>query len=60
MAHQASGAAGPADPHEVALIQGVGDERVVVTAAMSRFEAALLKSDALADEDSPAGAKRTR
>jgi hypothetical protein len=60
MAQQVVGAAGPTDPQDVALIQGVGDERVVVAAALSRFVASLLKSDALADDDSSTRAKRTR
>ena len=60
MAQQAAGAAGPADPQVVALMQGVGDERVAVAAALARFEAALVKSDALGDDDVSAGAKRTR
>ena len=42
------------------MIQGVGDERVVVAAAFAHFEAALLKSDALGVDDSSAGAKRVR
>ncbi len=58
MAHQAAIAASPADPKEVAPIQGGGDERIIVVAALIRFKAALLKSDALADDDSLAGAKR--
>ena len=60
MAQQAAGAAGPADPQVVAVMQGVGDERVAVAAALARFEAALVKSDALGDDDVSAGAKRTR
>ncbi len=60
MAHQAAGAAGPANPQAVALIEGVADERVTVAASLARFEAALVKSDALGDDDVSAGAKRTR
>ena len=60
MAQQAAGAAGPADPQVVALIQGVGDERVAVEAALARFETTLLKSDALGVDDSSARAKRVR
>ncbi len=60
MAQQAARTAGSADPQEVALIKGVSDERVVVAVFKARFEAALLKSDALADIDSSAGAKRVR
>jgi len=41
-------------------MQGVGDERVAVAAAMARFEAALVKSDALGDDDVTAVAKRIR
>ncbi len=60
MAHLAAGAAGAADPQVVALIQGIGDERVVVGAATTRFAAPAAKSDALADDDNSAGAKRAR
>ena len=60
MAQQVAEAAGPADPQVVALMQGVGDESVAVAAALARFEAALVKSDALGDDDVSAGAKRIR
>ena len=60
MAQQAARAAGPADPQVVALMQGVGDERVAVATALARFEAALVKSDAFGDDDVSAGAKRIR
>ena len=60
MVHQAAKAAGPAGPQAVALMQGVGDERVAVAAALARFEAAIVKSDALGDEDVSPGAKRIR
>ena len=61
MAQEAVGAAGPADPQVVALMQGVGDERVAVAASLTRFEGALVKSDALGMMiDSSAGAKRIR
>ena len=60
MAQQAAGAAGPADPQVVALMHGVCDERVAVAAALARFEAALVKTDALGDDDVSAGAKRFR
>jgi hypothetical protein len=57
MSQSAAGAAGLADLHVVALIEGVHDERVAVTAANVRFEAAIAKSDILGDEDSSTGAK---
>ena len=60
MAQSAAGAAGPADPQVVALIDGVSDERVAVAAALVKFEASLVKNDMLADDDSSAGAKRTK
>jgi hypothetical protein len=41
-------------------MQGGGDERVVVAAALARFEATLLKSDVLGDHGSLAGTKRIR
>ena len=41
------------------MIDGVSDERVVVSSANVRFEAALAKSDLLPDDDSSVGAKRT-
>jgi len=44
----------------VALIQGINDERVTVAAATARFAAAAAKSDAPADDDNSAGAKRAR
>jgi hypothetical protein len=59
MAQAAAGPAGPVDPRDVALIGGVSDERVAVASANARFEAAIAKSDLLADDDSSAGAKRT-
>jgi len=37
MAKSAAGAAGPVDPREVALLDGVRDERVVVASANARF-----------------------
>jgi hypothetical protein len=60
MASNAVGAAGGADPQVVALIQGVNDERVVVASAKTRFAVAGAKSDALADDDNSARAKRAR
>jgi hypothetical protein len=60
MAHLAAGAAGAADPQVVALIQGIRDERVAVAPATTRFAATAAKSDALADDDNSAGAKRAR
>ena len=60
MAHLAAGAAGIADPQVVAMIQGIGDERVAVAAATTRFDAAAAKSYALADDDNSAGAKRAK
>ncbi len=54
MSLSAAGAAGPADPQVVALLEGVNDERVAVAAASVRFEAALAKSDLLGDDDSSA------
>ncbi len=60
MASNAVGAAGAADPHVVELIEGITDERVVVAAATARFDAATSKSDALANDDNTAGAKRSR
>ena len=60
MASNAAGAAGAADPQVVALIEGISDERVAVAAATARFMAAAAKSDALADDDNSAGAKRAR
>ena len=44
----------------VALMQGVGDERVAMAAALARLEAALVKSEALGDDDVSVGAKRIR
>jgi hypothetical protein len=58
MAQQAAGATASADPQEIALMQGVGYERVVVAVVLARFDATLLKSDALGDDDSSAGAKK--
>ena len=60
MAQAAAGTAGPMDPRELVLLQGVNDERVVVSAASARFEAALAKSDLLLDDDVTAPAKRLR
>jgi hypothetical protein len=60
MAHLAAGSAGAADPQVVALIQGIGDERVAVASATTRFAVAGAKSDALVDDDNTAGAKRVR
>ena len=60
MAQRAAGAAGAIDPQEIVLIDGVSDERVAVAAATARFEAALVKSDKLLDDDSSAVAKRIR
>jgi hypothetical protein len=60
MASPVVGAAGAADSQVVALIQGIRDERIVVASATSRFAAAAAKSDALADDDNSAGAKRAR
>ena len=42
---------GPVDPHVLVLIDGIGDERVVVSTALVRFEAATAKSDALHNDD---------
>jgi hypothetical protein len=47
MAQQAARAAGPADPQVVALMQGFGDKRGAVAAALARFEAALVKATPL-------------
>ena len=44
----------------VALMHVVGDERVALTTTLARFEAALVKSDALGDDDVSIGAKRIR
>ena len=41
-------------------METINDERVVVSFADVRFEASLAKSDLLPDDDSSAGAKRTR
>jgi hypothetical protein len=60
MDKSAAGAASPADPQVVALVDGVIDERVAVALALVRFEATLVKSDMMADDDSSTGAKRTR
>ncbi len=60
MAQAAAGAVGPADPREVVLLQGVNDERVAVSYASARFEAALAKSDFLRDDDASAPTKRIR
>ena len=60
MAQQAARSAGPTDLHVVALMHVVGDESVALVDALARFEAALVKSDALGDDDSSAGAKRIR
>ena len=58
MAQAATGPTGPVDPREIALIDGVSDERVVVASVNVRFEAAVAKSDMLLDDNSSAGAKR--
>ena len=42
------------------LIEGVGDERVVVLAATTRFAPATEKSDTCGDDDNSAGEKRLR
>ena len=42
------------------MMHGVGGERVTMAVALERFDAALVKSDALGDDDVSAGAKRTR
>jgi hypothetical protein len=60
MVQVGAGAAGLVDPCEVALIDGVSDERVIVAFANARFEAADAKSDLLLDDDSSAGAKKTK
>ncbi len=60
MAQATSGPSGPVDPREVALIDGVSDERVAIAFANARFEAAIAKSDVLLDDDSSASAKRIR
>jgi hypothetical protein len=60
MAQAAAGPAGPVDPREVVLIDGVGEERVDVAYANARFGPAIAKSDLLPDDDSSAGAKRTK
>ena len=44
----------------VVLMHGVMDERVAEATAVARFEAALLKCDALGDDDSSARAKKIR
>jgi len=60
MVQHAAGATGPVGPREVALIDGISDERVVVASANARLEATIAKSDLLLDDDSSARAKRTR
>ena len=60
MAKSAAGAAGPVDPRTIALIYGVSDERVVVASANARFDATIAKRDLLLDDDSSAGAQRTK
>jgi hypothetical protein len=60
MSHSTAGAAGLVYPREVALIDGVNDERIVVASANARFEAAIAKSDMLLDDGFSACAKRTR
>ncbi len=60
MAQAAAGPSGPVDPREVALIDGVIDERVAVASANARFEATIARSDVLLDDDSSAAAKRIR
>ncbi len=60
MASNVVGAAGAADPQVVALIEGISDERVAVAAATTRFAVVAAESDALADDDSSARAKRAR
>ncbi len=54
MAQTTAGAAGSVYPREVALIDGVSDERVSVAFANARFEAIIAKSDLLLDDDSSA------
>ena len=44
------------DPQVIARMHGVGDERVAVVVVLARFDASLLKSDALRDDDSSTGA----
>ena len=51
MAQAAAGPSGPADPMEVALIDGIIDERVAVASANARFEAAIAWSDVLLDDE---------
>ncbi len=60
MAQAAAGPLGPVDPREVALIDGVSDERVAVASANARFEAAIARSDVLLDDDFSVAAKRIR
>ncbi len=60
MAQAAAGAVGPVDPREAVLLEGVNDERVAVASASARFEATLVKSDLLPDDDASAPSKRIR
>ncbi len=60
MAQAAAGAVGSVDPRQVVLLEGVNDERVAVTSASARFEASLVKSDMLLDDDASAPAKRIK
>ena len=60
MASSAAGAAGAVDPQVVVLIAGVSDERVNVATVISRFVAATVNSDLLAEDDNSAGAKMLR
>jgi hypothetical protein len=60
MAQSAARAAGPVGLREVALIDGVSDERAVVASTNAKFEAALAKSNLLADDDDSAEVKRTK
>ncbi len=52
MAESTTGATSHADPQVVALIDGISNERVALATALVRFEATLVKSDLLADDDS--------
>ena len=60
MAQAAAGLAGPVDLREVALIDGVSDERVVVASANVMFEATIARSDVVLDDESSAPTKRIR
>jgi hypothetical protein len=60
MTQATTGPSGPVDPREVALIDGTCDERVVVASSNVRFEASIVRSDVLLDDDSSAATKRIK